>query len=439
MKILNNIEKSFLLLALIMLISGLIFGVLASHVYLFPNLLKSELGFQSLRPLHVSSVMFWILLGASGGVYCCLTNMNLSIYSKKLALYQLIFWMIAILGIFYSYKDKSFGGREYWEFNPIWALPLAIAWVLFLINFFKTVMQIKKWPVYVWMWMTGIIFFLFTFIENYLWLFPYFRSHFVTDMTIQWKVNGSLVGSWNQLLYGISFYLMERIGKDNQVAHSKLAFGMFFLGLTNLMFNWSHHIYTLPTAQYIKHIGYVVSMTEWIILIKIIYNWKNALNEAQKHFSYFPYRYLMIMDVWVFLNLGQAILMSIPAINIYTHGTHITVAHAMGTTIGINSMIIFAVCFEFLLPKDFYNSKRKKYLNIAFWGTQISLFIFWLSLNIIGIQKGFWQQSMPQISFSKMMLSLKPLFSVFAFSGIAVMVFMIFTASIILRSNFNTK
>jgi nitric oxide reductase subunit B len=433
MKLNYNLEKYFLILALLMLITGLVFGVLASQVYLFPNFLKSELGFQSLRPLHVSSVMFWILLGGSGAIYCCFKAMNLPFYSKKIATLQLLFWLIAIVGIFYSYKDKSFGGREYWEFNPIWAFPIAIAWIMFIINFFKVVSHIKSWPVYVWMWMTGIIFFLFTFIENYLWLFPYFRSHFITDMTIQWKVNGSLVGSWNQILYGVSFYLMERIGNDTRIAHSKLAFAMFFLGLTNLMFNWSHHIYTLPTDEYIRHVGYLVSMTEWIILIKIIYNWKSSLQEAQKYIHYFPYRYLMMMDFWVFLNLFQAILMSIPAINIYTHGTHVTVAHAMGTTIGINSMILFAVYFEFLVPLKEFQKRTVKIYNITFWSMQLSLFVFCLTLNIIGIQKGIWQQSSTQIPFSKMMISLKPLFNIFALSGLSLMVFMLITVFFILK------
>ena len=42
------------------------------------------------------------------------------------------------------------------------------------------------------------------------------------------------------------------------------------------------------------------------------------------------------------LNLVLSISISIPAINFYTHGTHITVAHAMGSTIGINTLLLLA-------------------------------------------------------------------------------------------------
>ncbi len=238
---------------------------------------------------------------------------------KVIAIVQWGLWIVAIIGIMRSYFIKDFGGKEYWEFNPVWALPIAIAWILFLVNFYQLVKKIKNWPVYIWMWMTGILFFLFTFSENYLWMFPYFREHFITDMTIQWKVNGSLVGSWNQILYGTAIFLMDKISNSKSTGTSKLAFLMYFLGLFNLMFNWGHHIYTLPTEKYIRYIGYIVSMTEWMFFIKIIFDWRASLNTIQKHYHYFPYRFLMAADIWVALNMGQAILMSIPAINKYTH------------------------------------------------------------------------------------------------------------------------
>lgn len=424
-----NIGNLFLITAILMLVLGLSFGILAAFIYLYPDFLKNELGFISLRPLHVSSAMFWIILGATGCVYNGLRAVTNQITTTKTAVIQWILWIVAIVGIFISYFTQQFGGREYWEFNPLWALPIALAWVLFLVNFYTHISKVRKWPVYMWMWLTGLVFFFFTFTENYLWLFPFFREHFVTDMTIQWKVNGSLVGAWNQMIYGTAFFLMDKISDSKKVGKNNLAFAMYFLGLFNLMFNWGHHIYTLPTEKYIRYIGYVVSMTEWIFFAKIIYTWKGALSEMQKHYHYFPYKFLMASDIWVFINMGQAILMSIPAINIYTHGTHITVAHAMGTTIGINSMILFAACFEFLKPNLYREIKPSRRLNIVFWILQISLLVFWLSLNIAGIKKGIWQLSEHQVSYSKMMQSLVPYFVIFVIAGIGL--FMAFSALVI--------
>ncbi|MBP8032957.1 MAG: cbb3-type cytochrome c oxidase subunit I [Bacteroidia bacterium] len=430
MKLQNfNIGNLFLVTSLCMLVLGLFFGILAAAIYIFPDFLIQQLGFISLRPLHVSSAIFWIILGATGCIYNGLKPYITETATYKIAIIQWALWIVAIVGILISYFNKDFGGREYWEFNPVWALPIAIAWMLFLANFYTLVKKIKDWPVYIWMWLTGVLFFLFTFSENYLWVFPYFREHFITDMTIQWKVNGSLVGSWNQILYGTAIFLMDKISSTKNTGRSKFAFVMYFLGLFNLMFNWGHHIYTLPTEKYIRYIGYIVSMTEWIFFIKIIFDWKKSVSVVQKHYHYFPYRFIMAADIWIFINMGQAVLMSIPSINRYTHGTHITVAHAMGTTIGINTMILLAACFEF-----FNSTDKRKYLNYLFWLLQLSLLIFWLSLNTAGIQKGIWQLSINQESYSKMMESLRPYFIVFAFAGLGLLLTLSSFAFILINS-----
>ncbi len=145
------------------------------------------------------------------------------------------------------------------------------------------------------------------------------------------------------------------------------------------------------------------------------------MTAIQTHYHFFPYRFIMAADIWVFINMGQAILMSIPAINIFTHGTHVTVAHAMGTTIGINSMILFAACFEFLGFKK-QSPVTDKWLNIAFWVLQLSLLVFWLSLNLAGVLKGVWQMSEHPMVYSKLMTSLRPYFVSFFVSGIGLMI-----------------
>ena len=71
-----------------------------------------------------------------------------------------------------------------------------------------------------------------------------------------------MVGSWNMLIYGCSIFLMEKISGERKYSRPLVAFVLYFTGLFNLMFNWGHHIYTLPTYPFVKHISYAVSMTE---------------------------------------------------------------------------------------------------------------------------------------------------------------------------------
>lgn len=415
--------KVYILIALILLTAGMLFGTIGGLQYIVLGFLKEALSFEKTRPIHVSSVLFWILFSSMGAVLTYLKeHTGKNIFSKKLARLQFLLFIFSVFSILLAYCFGVFGGREYWEFPPILSAPIIAAWILFLINYVLSVGSFKKQPVYIWMWFTGIVFFLFTFSESYLWLFPYFNNHVVNDMNIQWKSYGSMVGSWNMLIYGSSMFLMTKISGDKSYAFSNKAFILYFAGLFNLMFNWGHHIYTLPTQPYVQYISYSVSMTELLILGNIIYGWKASLTQAQKFFNRDAYRFLVAADVWIFLNLVLAIGMSIPAINVYTHGTHITVAHAMGTTIGINTMLLLAVCYDILKDTCISLDPYQKLMKFGFWLANSSLFAFWIALIGAGVLKAKWQMSADQIAFSAMMQNLTPFFIVFMVSGVLLLI-----------------
>ncbi len=428
------IASKFILLGLLLLIFGMSFGLLGSLQYLIPGFAKPILSFDQVRPLHVSSIVFWIISGAIGTMFSYLQDYNATpLYSKLLLKIQFILFLITFILICSSYILSIFGGREYWEYPPILGIPILVSWILLLINFFKSLGTLKNQPVYIWMWLTGCVFFLFTFLESYLWLFPFFRNHFIHDLTIQWKSYGSMVGSWNMLIYGSSLFLLEKISGNKKYSHSSIAFILYFTGLFNLMFNWGHHIYTLPTHDYVKHISYLVSMTELFIIGRIIYLWKSTVTDAQKYIHRISYQFIIAADFWIFLTLILAILMSIPGINLYTHGTHITVAHTMGATIGINTFLLLSLGFD-ILYKGKLNQIQKS-PKLPYWILNISLLIFWLSLIAAGILKAKWQMTPQPGAFSSMMRELKPYFIVFFISGITLFASILYYVIVIIRNS----
>jgi len=429
----RNFATWFIVTAMLLLCFGILFGLLGALQYIIPGFLKNVLSFEKVRPLHVSSVVFWIIMSAMGAVLTYVQQYNnADIKYPRLLKLQFYIFIGTIICILISYFFAIFGGREYWEFHPIFAIPIASAWILFIFIFFKTQRSFTNQPVYVWMWLTGLVFFLFTFIESYLWVFPYFRNNVVNDMTIQWKSYGSMVGAWNMLIYGSSIFLMEKINGSKTYSYAKIAFALYFISLFNLMFNWGHHIYTLPTHNYVKHISYAVSMSELYIIGRIIWKWKSSLSDARKHYHILAFRFIMYADVWVFLNLVLAIMMSIPGINVYTHGTHITVAHTMGATIGINSMLLLAFAVDIL-----WNKKEHRDAKFIHWGSiilNVSLFIFWISLILAGINKSIWQMQAKPEPYAIMMQSLRPYFLIFTLSGFTMIVGFLFIIYKILTS-----
>mgnify|MGYP003629930853 CR=1 FL=1 len=433
-KIKTNTGNLFLVTALVLFLASIIFGFLSSLIYRYPEFLRDSMGLSGLRPMHVTAAIFWILLAATGAIYRSLEEITKQNNYKILKLLHWAIWIIALIGIYYAYSKGNFGGREYWEYPPEFAILIGLAWGLFLVIFILKVRAIKKWPVYIWMWGTGIIYFLFIFIENYLWVIPYFRESFIKDMVIQWKATGSIVGAYNMLVYGTAIYVMESISKEANTGFNKWVFILFFLSFFNMLFNWGHHLYLVPTNSAIHYVGYIVSMTEWVFFIKIIYTWRKQVTEAETHIHYFPYRFILASNFWLFFNLTMGLFMSIPIINLYMHGTHFITAHAMGTTIGINTMILLAAVFYFLLPEK--ENHHSRWLKAGFWGAQISLLIFLIALMGMGITKSLWFFEEPQAPFGEMMERSRVWILLFIFSGTFLMVSFLTIGIKLLRSFF---
>ncbi len=413
----DNVGLWFILLGLLALSGGLVFGTLGAFQFLYPGFLEQVPFFKS-RPLHVSLVVSWIFLAAVGGIYYYLPrHCGLKLFSHRLA--RLHFWLFLVTGlaILGCYFAGRFGGREYWEFPAALAIPIFVSWIIFGINYFRTVARTRDaWPVYLWMWGTGAIFFLLTLSEAYLWLFPYFRENMVRELTVQWKAYGSLVGSWNMLAYGTAIFVMSRISGDDRPARSNLAFALYFLGLTNLMFGWSHHNYPIPNAALIRNVGYIVSMSELLLLGKMIWDWRRTLSTYRRHQHRQAYRFLFASECWIFLNLILALIISVPAANLITHGTHITVAHSMGSTIGINTMILLASVFCIIEDQVGVrlSARYSVPVMVGYWLGNGSLLVFWAALIGAGLRRATYVGG----SFAEMMQLIRPFLLVFMASGV---------------------
>ena len=417
----------FILLGLCVLVLGLFLGVIGGIQYVFPLFLKEQLAFQKTRPLHVYLVINFIFSSATGCIYYFLPSVaERKLYSLRLASIHFLLQVLIVLIVVFCFFTGRFSGREYLEFPPWLTLLTLTAWVMFIINFLKTLsIRFINQPVYVWSWATGIVFFFITITEAHLWLLPYFHNNIVRDVTVQWKALGSMVGSWNMLVYGTAMYVMESITKDKKVGQSKTAFFFYFLSLTNLMFNWGHHTYIVPASPIVKEISYVISMTELLFIGKIIYNWRQSYIAAKLNYHFLPFRMFTMGDVWIFLNLVLALLISVPAINYYTHGTHITVAHAMGTTIGINTSLILG-CLLFI-ANDIVPGKlvqHKKQFGGAIVLLNVSLLVFWVSLIGSGIMKSMAVQQ--NLNFAATMVQLQPWFVAFVSAGVVVLLSLLF-------------
>lgn len=406
----------YILVGLLSLALCLLVGLLSGVQYVIPDFIKENLPFTVLRPLHTLFALSWIFMAAMGGIFWYIQNDKVNPVIMK---WQ--FWIFFITGILIviSYLFKKFEGKEYLEFPHWFYIPILLGWLLFGLYYFRVMWRnFSQWPVYYWMWGTGILLMIFHFTEAHLWILPYFRENYIQNLTMQWKSGGAYVGAWNMLVYGSSMYIMEKSSENDFYSRSKTAFFFFFLGLINVMFNWAHHVYAVPNPGWIRYAAYLVSMTEWIILLRIIYLWKKNLSNEKKIFYSSSYSFMMLSELWIFINLFLAILLSIPALNLFTHGTHITVAHSMGTIIGINTTILLSsICFILDKIKAISNN-TKRYIVIGRKIFNLSFICFFITLLVMGVERSKWIYFSENILFSQFYDGNKHLHILFGIFGI---------------------
>ena len=434
----NKTPIFFITLAIIALLLGIFFGLFASLQYLFPHFLKDLIPFTKMRPFHTTTLISWIVLAATGSIYFFITQVeNISFTYPKLLKIHFIIFLLTGIAIYISFIFGKTEGREYLNYTPVLTIPILIGWGLFGLNYFATIRKkVSNWPVYYWMWGTGIVFMMYHLCEAHLWTIPSFRAYFIKDLTVQWKSYGSFVGSWNMLVYGIAIYLMSKIKNDVSVARGKTKFFFYFLGLTNLMLGWAHHTYIIPTQEWIRYLAYGVSMTEWIIFFHIIYSWKKSLTKQEKQTYCITYKLLLATDFWVFLNIILALLFSIPAINFFTHGTHITVAHSMGTTIGINTTILLASLF-FVVGKVKQEPIVFSQLKKTFYAYNGFLLLFLATLLYAGTVRSNWMYFTKDVPFSEMQSSLHKAYVGFFLFGVGLVVTLLIFAFKLLKPLLN--
>ncbi len=381
------------LLALLALAVTLLSGLAGAVVYTEyePGLRAMGVTFQQLRPIHETYAFAWVFLGGVTVVHFFLLSKfgPLGPAARRRFYTQFILWAAAGAGIFITLSLGRFTGREYLGYQPIFSLLILAGWLLFACNYFLLVgFKLSGRPVYIYMWSVAIPLFVVTYVEGHLYLLERVSDQPVRDIALQWKSNGVLVGSFNLLAYGSLMYVVGLIRKDDSYAYSRTAFALFCVGVLNTFTNYGHHTYHLPQTPWIHWIAFVVSMLETIILAKLLFD---VLGLRRAPCSpddlQVPERFVRSATLWTFLMLMVSLLIAIPPLNALIHGTHVVVAHSMGSMLGINSMILlgaFAYAIRRLKGADHPVVNGPRVRGAVPW-VNLFLVVFWLAFLTRGL------------------------------------------------------
>ena len=320
-----------------------ILGALYSVPALAPAFQSIGLDMRQLRPIHTAFAAAWIFLGGIAVVHRWLQDHGgMATPGDRLRLrVQILCWSIAGVGILATLMLRVGSGREYVGFHPVFSVFILVGWVCYAWNFFRIAgPRFFERPIYLTMWGVGMLFFMVTFIEQHMYLLPSVFGNPVQDLQVQWKASGTLVGSFNLFVYGSIIYIGERISRDTEYGHSRTAYALLGVGLLNSFTNFAHHTYHLPQSHLIKWISFVVSMMEITILCRATYDlWRLVRKTEESEFCAAQGSFAASKHWTVFILLSS-VLISIPPLNAIIHGTYVVAGHAMGATIGIDTMVL---------------------------------------------------------------------------------------------------
>lgn len=334
-----------------------ILAALYSVPALAPFMQSIGIDLRQLRPIHTTFAIAWIFLGGAAVVYRFLEDVGgPATPGDRLRLrVQVLCWAAAGALVIGTLALRVTSGREYVGFHPIVSVLIVTGWVCYLWNFYRVVgRSFWEQPVYVTMWGVAFFLFLFTFLEQHAYLLPQIFADPVQDLRIQWKATGTLVGSFNLFVYGTIVYIGEKMTGDKSYGHSKIAYALLAFGLLNSFTNFGHHSYHLPQSAAVNWISFVVSMTEITILARCINDvWCLMRDGGGEHNA--SRTAFNSAKWWTFALLFSSILISIPPFNAVIHGTYVVTGHAMGATIGIDTMVLLAAIAWLL--KEFVSAR----------------------------------------------------------------------------------
>lgn len=315
-----------------------LFGVMSALYYIFPNMLFEVFSFATSKMLHIDTLVIWLLMGFIGAIYWYLPKeLGREIVGIRLA--EITFWIflvavliVAAVFVFVQYGPANQStmwwisqGRKYVE-APRWATFGIVAVLLvFSYNVIATALKAEKITGIVWVLMIDLVPLVGVYLDAF---------HHEPNMSIDlywwwWLVHMWVESTW-EVLIGVvmAWILMDIMGTSRRIVESwlyievMLVLGAGILGL-------GHHYFWIGTPQYWLSIGGFFSALEPLPLLGMVVH---AVYDAGMHRMRTRNRPAYIwITTEAFLNfIGAGIwgfMMTLPQINLFSHGTQWTVSH----------------------------------------------------------------------------------------------------------------
>ncbi|MFQ5564355.1 MAG: cbb3-type cytochrome c oxidase subunit I [Parvularculaceae bacterium] len=370
----DSAKRYFFIIAAAAFVLSSIVGLGAALKTAAPDYTPPWIAFSIARPLHVFLAIAAVLTGLQGLVLSLARPFRIEWPARLQIGAMAAFICIGTIAIMLG----AGSGREYFSWPAFLSALLVMSMGVMVWRQFAGATALeRRSPEGFWLIGLGGLLVTVSLIESELWRLDAVASDYVRNLTIQWHAIDGFFAGVNIALYGCAVYLMT--DKPKPLRRPTL----FLVAGFGLLFTFGHHHYVSPQPTFLKSLAFIASM------IAVISFWRHLATYKVMHGDDYGARHFLLLwrsvEFWTLVSIATGVFFAIPQFNLLVHGTYLIVAHAMGSMIGVNLLIIAAGALQkahrpavLIVPRILLGVRL---VNLA-------LVLIWIDLGAAGVVKG---------------------------------------------------
>lgn len=362
----------FFALCMLLFFLQIIYGFIMGMAHAGFDGLHDFIPFNAASATHKNLLVVWLLCGFMGAAYYIIPEESKTeLVSVKLAYIQLITLAVVGVAAIIGFHMNIWEGRKFLEIPRPLDYLVVVNVLLFLYIILATLWKAKTRTTTSLVLSMGLLFAALLYLPGMIW----FDNQTMDSFFRWWVVHLWVEGVWELIMGGILAYLLIKLtGVDREVIEKWL---YVIVGLTFIsgVLGTGHHYYYIGTPKYWLLIGGIFSALEPLAFLGMALF---AVTMYRKSGRTHPNK------ISLFWTIGTAIVAfagagllglahTLPAVNLFTHGTLVTAMHGHLAFWGAYAMIVLAM-ITFAMPnmtgRKIYNNSRGLY---AFWLSNIGM------------------------------------------------------------------
>lgn len=374
----------FFATCMLLLSLQLVYGFIMGFAHVGFDGLHNVIPFNVARTTHTNLLVMWLLAGFMGAAYYIIPEeadrelINVPLAYLQLGSFVLV-GVTAVIGFHFGWWE----GRKFLEIPRPLDYLVVVNVLLFIYLIGMTIWKGNRYTT------TSIVLFFGLLTAALLYLPGMIDTDHQTHDSYWrwWVVHLWVEGVWELIMGAIlSFLLIKLTGVDREIIEKWLYIIVGFTFLSGIL-GTGHHYYYIGTPKYWLIIGGVFSALEPLAFLGMaIYAIAMAKKGGRNNDNKTALLWTLACAILSFVGAGfLGFAHTLPAVNMYTHGTLVTAMHGHMAFWGAYACLVLAI-ITYTLPSLTGRKLQDSSMNtFAFWCSNIGMTAMTLAFGIAGV------------------------------------------------------